>query len=108
MCVVTHVFGKKKDIVHKCHNNNIINGVRQGRVWSSQLFAIYMDDLSVCLTQCKAGCHLNETVTNHVMYADDICLMAPSIISLPKILTLCYEFSQSNGIMFNSIKSQCK
>ena len=34
-----------------------------------------MNDLSVCLTQCKAGCHLNETVTNHVMYADDICLM---------------------------------
>ena len=27
----------------------------------TQFFAIYMDDLSVCLTQCKAGCHLNET-----------------------------------------------
>ena len=49
--------------------------VRQGGVLSPQLFAIYMDDLSVCLTQCKAGCHLNETVTNHVMYADDICLI---------------------------------
>ena len=44
------------------------------------LFAIYIDDLSVCLSQCKAGCHLNETVTGHVMYADDICLMEPSTI----------------------------
>ena len=49
-----------------------------------RLIAIYMDDLSVCLTQCKAGCHLNETVTNHVIYADDNCLMAPSAIALPK------------------------
>ena len=67
-----------------------------------------MDDLSVCLTQCKAGCHLNETVTDHVMYADDICLVVPSaIIALQKMLNLCYQFSQSNDIIFNSIKSQC-
>ena len=86
---------------------SIINGVRQGGVLSPQLFAIYMNDLSVCLTQCKAGCHLNETVTNHVMYADDICLMAPSAIALQKMLNLCYEFSLSNDIIFNPTKSQC-
>ena len=71
-----------------------------------QLFAIYIDDLSVCLTQCKAGCHLNETVTNHVMYADDICLMAPSAIGVHKMLNLCYEFSKFNDIISNPIKSQ--
>ena len=86
---------------------SIINGVRQGGVLSPQLFVIYMNDLSVCLTQCKAGCHLNETVTNHVMYADDICLMAPSAMALQKMLNLCYEFSLSNDIIFNPIKSQC-
>ena len=58
-----------------------------------------MDDLSVCLTQSKAGCHINETVTNHVMYADDICLMAPSAIALQKLLNLCYELNQSNDII---------
>ena len=63
-----------------------------------------MDDLSVCLTQCKAGCHLNETITNHVMYADDICLKAPSAIALQKMLNLCYIFSQSYDIIFNSIE----
>ena len=51
---------------------SIINGVRQGGVLSPQLFAIYMDDLSICLTQCKAECDLNETITNHVMYSDDM------------------------------------
>ena len=75
---------------------SIIDGVRQGDVLSPQLFAIYMDDLSVYLTQCKAGCHLIETVTNHVMYADDIGLIASSAIALQKMLNLCYEFSQSN------------
>ena len=83
----------------------IINAVRQGGVLSPQLFAIYIDDLSVCLTQYNAGCHLNETVTNHVMYADDICLMASSAIALPKMLNLCYEFSQSNDIIFNPIST---
>ena len=85
----------------------VINGVRQGGVLSPQLFAIYMDDLSVCLTQCKAGCLLNETVTNHIVYADDLCLMALSAITLQKMLNLCCEFSQSNDIIFNPIKSQC-
>ena len=86
---------------------SIINRERQGGVLSPQLFAIYTDDLSVCLTQCKAGCHLNETVTIHVMYADDICLMVPSAIALQKMLNRCYEFNQSNDIIFNPIKSQC-
>ena len=63
------------------HFSNI-NGVTQGGVLLPQLFAIYVDDLSVCLTQRKAGCQLNETVTNHVMYADDICLMAPILLNL--------------------------
>ena len=53
--------------------------------------------------------HLNTLyyVTNHVMHADDICLIAPSAIALLKMLNLCYEFSQSNNIIFNPIKSQC-
>ena len=63
---------------------------------SPQLFAFYMDNLSVCLTQCKAGYHLNETVINHVKDADDSCLMAPRAIALQKMLNLCYEFSRSN------------
>ena len=61
-----------------------MNGVRQGGVLLPQLFVIFMDDLSVCLAQCKAGCHLNETVTNHVIYADDIYLLAPRATALQK------------------------
>ena len=43
---------------------------------------------------------------NHVMYADDICLMAPSAISLQKMLGVCFDFSLRNDmIMFNLVKS---
>ena len=39
------------------------------------------------------------------MYADDICLLAPSTLGLQKLLEMCYDFSQDNDITFNSLKS---
>ena len=57
---------------------NVSNGVRQGGILSPKLFAIYVDDLSHELTLCKSGCYIDDQCMNHVMYADDICLMAPS------------------------------
>ena len=41
----------------------------------------------------------------HVMYADDICPLAPSALGLQKFLEMCYGFSQDNDIIFNSLKS---
>ena len=57
---------------------SISNGVRQGVIWSPKLFSVYIDHLSDKLVKCKAGCYINNLCMNHVMYADDICLMAPS------------------------------
>ena len=37
---------------------NVLNGVRQGRVLSPKLFAIYIDDLSQNLAMCKSGCYI--------------------------------------------------
>ena len=31
---------------------------------------------------------------NNVMYADDICLMAPSPASLQELIDICYDFSR--------------
>ena len=39
------------------------------------------------------------------MYADDICLLAPSALGLQKLLDLCYNFSQCNDIVFYFLKS---
>ena len=60
---------------------------------SPKLFAIYVDNLSQELAMCKSGCYIDDQCFNHVMYADDICLLAPSAIGLQRMLDLCFDFS---------------
>ena len=60
----------------------IANGVRQDGILSTKLFALYMNGLSGALSLCKAGCYIDEHGMNHLMYADDICVMAPTAIAL--------------------------
>ena len=39
------------------------------------------------------------------MYADDICLLAPSALGSQKFLDVCNNFSQCNDVVFISLKS---
>ena len=50
-------------------------GVRQGDILSPCLFAVYVDDLSKQLIDARSGCFIEHQCINHVMYADDICLL---------------------------------
>ena len=45
---------------------------------------------------------------NHIMYADDIVLFAPSAKGLQKTVNVCYAYGCDNYIIFNSSKSQVK
>ena len=39
------------------------------------------------------------------MYADDICLLAPTASAMQSLLDVCYEYCTDNDILFNPIKS---
>ena len=43
----------------------------------------------------------------NVLYADDICLLAPSASAMQSLLDVCYEYGTDNDILFNPIKSVC-
>ena len=43
---------------------------------------------------------------NHVMYADNICLMAPSPAALQELIDICYDFSVQNNLFFNYFNSK--
>ena len=54
------------------------NGVKQGGILSPLLFNVYMDNLSLQLHRKSIGCSVGSTVINHMLYADDVVLFAPS------------------------------
>ena len=41
------------------------------------------------------------------MYADDICLLAPSASAMQSLLDVCYDYGSDDDILFNPIKSVC-
>ena len=70
----------------------ISNGVKEGGIFSPKLFSVYVDNFSDKLIKSKTGCHIDNLCINHVMYADDVGLMAPSPASLQKLIDICYDF----------------
>ena len=82
-------------------------GVRQGGVLSPYLFSIYVDELSILLTKSKYGCCIEGVTTNHLFYADDLCILAPSPMGLQGLLDICSDFGNQNDVLFNPLKSMC-
>ena len=60
----------------------VANGVKQGAVISPLLLSIYIDNLFIELKQLGLGCHVGPTFAGAFGYADDVALIAPSIICI--------------------------
>ena len=65
-----------------------------------------MDELSVCLHKLPIGCCSGDIVVNHLMYADDIVLLAPSAKGMQTIIETTYAYGNTYDIVFNITKSQ--
>ena len=86
---------------------NVTNGVRQGGVLSPTLFNVYMDGLSNILNNCTTGGFLGGKRINHMLYADDLCIVRLSSAGLQNLLSICDKHCVSHSITFNVKKSVC-
>jgi hypothetical protein len=83
------------------------NGVRQGGILSPRLFSLYIDELSNVLCKLNVGCFIGFKCVNHLFYADDICLLAPSAMGLQQLINVCEQYGSDHDILYNPIKSKC-
>ena len=65
------------------------------------LFNMYTSNLSICLRKLPVGCCCGDMVVNHLMYADDIVLLALSAKGMQRILTI---YAYGNDFVFNVTK----
>lgn len=85
----------------------VSNGVRQGSILSPVLYNVFMDDLSVELSKSFSGCAINGQSINHLLYADDCVLLAPSPHGLQDLLRICQDYAVKCGISYGVKKSVC-
>ena len=85
----------------------VTNGVRQGGIMSPILYNVFIDDLSFLLSGSKVGCHIKDTRVNHLFYADDSVLLAPSPYALQKLVDICQIYASQNEITYNVKKTVC-
>ena len=84
----------------------IPTGVKQGGILSPHLFIIYVDDLLKRLRSRGVGCHVLNTFLGAILFADDLCLMAPTRRAMQIMLNICQKFCEEFGLQFNSKKSK--
>ena len=67
---------------------HVLSGTKQGGVLSPKIFVVYMDDLIKILQKRGIGCHVLNFFFACLLYADNICLMAPSRGALQELLRI--------------------
>ena len=72
---------------------------------SPYLFSLYKNSLSENLNRLRVGCYIGDNKLNHVFFADDICLLAPSLNGLQYRVDMCTAYAKTHKIFFNSSKS---
>ena len=71
------------------------------------MFAVYLDDFSNELNNIKEWCYIGKVLSNHLMFADDICIFCPSVRWLQRMRDVCQTYAESHGMIFNCNKTVC-
>ena len=70
------------------------------------LYCIYVDSLAQILKESGIGCYVQGSFLSILLYADDMCLIAPSLKGLQRLLKLTESFCVTWDIMLNPKKSK--
>ena len=86
---------------------SVSNGIRQGGILSPRLFNLYIDGLSEVLNKCDIGGSIGGKRVNHMLYADDLCIISLSSSGLQNLLNQCDMYCNAHDLVFNVTKSMC-
>ena len=81
-------------------------GVRQGGVLSPDFYNIYVDNLVSILQLSGIGCHVRNVFAAALLYADDMCILSPSLKGLQHLLDLCSSYCTEWDICLNPKKTK--
>ena len=81
-------------------------GVRQGGILSPDLYNIYVDGLIYILKSSGAGCYIDGAFAAAQFYADDMCILAPSLKGLQRLLDICSDYCSDWDICLNPKKTK--
>ena len=73
---------------------SVLTGTKQGGVLSPRFFTLYIDELLRRLRDKDIGCHIIKLFLACLLYADDMCLIAPSRGAMQEMLNICEEFCE--------------
>ena len=69
---------------------------------------MYFIVIVIVIVMSNVGCYIIDgQCMNHLMYADDICLLAPTAIAMQQLLEICNDYGVARDITFNPLKSVC-
>ena len=99
--------GQIKLAGHLSNKFSIEKGTEQGHPLSPDLFKIYINELSPMFDAPKTGCPtLMDQIVSHLLWADDLILLALDPITLQKQLNTLDNFCKEWGIEINIEKTK--
>ena len=58
------------------------------------------------LNRAGVGCIAGKALVNHLAYADDVVLLAPSAKALQRLLDVCNVYAMDNNVIYNTEKTK--
>ena len=49
------------------------------------------------------SCNINNTFLNYLIYADDMCILAPSVTALQYLLNICFGYAEAQDMKYKSV-----